>query len=145
MKKLLFPFSLSLLALVCSCNESHAKQSASNEESNSPQVECKCDGNEKTPEIKEEPSKWKKFAGEAAKIGGAALAGAVVANKLHCDRFDIEVEYILLDACLHSCSGVAEKSSRLSKCAKAIQDMECSQKLPEDKIKHLVNDSCPLQ
>jgi hypothetical protein len=136
---------LSLLAFVCACDDSDAKQSTSQNVANCPQVECKCDNAEKTPEIKEEPSKWKKIAGKALEVGAAAAAGAIVANKLHCERFDIEVEYLMLDACLETCHGVAERSARISKCARAIQDMECSQKLSQDDIQKNVTNSCPIQ
>jgi hypothetical protein len=64
---------------------------------------------------------------------------------MHCDRFDIEVEYLLLDACLNTCGGVAERDARISKCARAIQDMECSQKLSQGDIHKSVNSSCPIQ
>ena len=143
MKKLLV--SLSLLAFVCACNDSEAKQSSSNRAADCPQVECKCDNAEKAPEIKEETPGWKKALGEVAKVGAGVAAGAAIANKLHCDRFDIEVEYLLLDACLNTCSGVAERDARISKCARAIQDMECSQKLSQGDIRKSVNNSCPIQ
>ena len=143
MKKLLL--SLSLLAFICACDDSEAKQSTSNNAADCPQVECKCDNAEKTPEIKKESSGWKKLLVEGAKVGAGMAAGAVVANKLHCDRFDIEVEYLLLDACLNTCSGVAERDARISRCARAIQDMECSQKLSQGDIHKSVNSSCPIQ
>jgi hypothetical protein len=143
MKKLLV--SLSLLAFVCACDDTEAKQSSSNHAADCPQVECKCDNAEKTPEIKEESSGWKKALGEVAKVGAGMAAGAALANKMHCDRFDIEVEYLLLDACLNTCGGVAERDARISKCARAIQDMECSQKLSQGDIHKSVNSSCPIQ
>ncbi|WP_290958350.1 hypothetical protein [Fibrobacter sp.] len=147
MKNLIIP--LSLLVFACTCSKVEAKIStpnqAANQAENCPQVECKCNNDEKTPEIREEKGGLKKKVAVAGAFGVAMGAGAFVANKMHCDRFDIEVEYLMLDACLETCYGVAEKSARISKCARAIQDMECSQKLSQDDIHKKVTNSCPIQ
>jgi len=134
--------SISLAFLLSACGSDAPENNAFDKT-----AECKCDcgKSENAPEIKEEPSKVGKIFGEVAKIGGAAVAGAVVANKLKCDRFDIEIEYLLLDACLNTCEGVAPRDSRLKKCARAIQDMECSEKLGEADIRTRVGNSCPIQ
>lgn len=148
MKNLIIP--LSLLVFACTCSKVEAKIStpnqAANQAENCPQVECKCNNGEKTPEIREEKSGLKKKVAVTTAIGATGfVAGAYAVDKLHCNRFDIEVEYLMLDACLETCYGVAEKSARISKCARAIQDMECSQKLSQDDIHKKVTNSCPIQ
>ena len=140
MKKLLF--SLSLLFFVCSCDSDAADNTSTKQAA---ECNCDCDKAAGTPEIKKDESKLGKFLKEGAKLGVAAAAGAAVANKMHCERFDIEVEYLMLDACLNSCSGIADRASRISKCARAIQDMECSEGLSRGEISQRVNNSCPLQ
>jgi hypothetical protein len=146
MKNLIIP--LSLLVFACMCSKVEAKIStpnqAANQAENCPQVECKCNNGEKTPEIREEKSRWTKAAGDVVKMGAAATAGALVANKLHCERFDIKTEYFLLEACLNTCEGVARRDKRIEKCARAIQDMECSEKLPQAEIDNRVKSNCPI-
>lgn len=139
MKKLLI--SLTLLFFVCGCGSDAADNSSTK------QAECNCDCDKAAgaPEIKKDESKLGKFLADGAKVVGGAAAGALIANKMHCDRFDIEVEYLMLDACVNTCSGVADKASRISKCARAIQDMECSEGLKREEINQRVNNSCPLQ
>lgn len=140
MKKLLL--SLSLLFFVCSC-DSDAADNASTKQA--AECNCDCDKAGSTPEIKKDESKLGKLLADGGKVLGGAAAGALLAKKLQCERFDIEVEYLMLDACLNSCSGVADKASRISKCARAIQDMECSEGLSRGEINQRVNNSCPLQ
>jgi len=138
MKKLLI--SLTLLFFICGCESETA-----NNTSNQTACNCDCDKAGGTPEIKKEESKLGKILTEGVKVVGSAAIGAAIANKMHCERFDIEVEYLMLDACLNSCSGVADKDSRIRKCARAIQDMECSEGLSRGEINQRVNNSCPLQ
>ena len=138
MKKLLI--SLTLLFFICGCGSDAADNT-----SNQTACNCDCDKASDTPEVKKEESKLGKFLAEGAKVVGGAAIGATIANKMHCDRFDIEIEYLMLDACLNSCSGIADKGSRISKCARAIQDMECSEKLSRSDISQRVNNSCPVQ
>ncbi|MBR4916965.1 MAG: hypothetical protein IKZ45_07810 [Fibrobacter sp.] len=139
MKKLLI--SLTLLFFVCGCDSDAADNCSTK------QAECKCDCEKAAdaPEIKKDESKLGKFLADGAKVVAGAAAGAAVTKALHCDRFDIEVEYLMLDACVNTCSGVADKASRISKCARAIQDMECSEGLKREEINQRVNNSCPLQ
>lgn len=73
----------------------------------------------------------------------AAAAGAFLHKKFSCERFDIVVEYRLMDACLNSCSGVASVAARTEKCAKAIQDFECKKKMSAADIGSIVSSSCP--
>ncbi len=84
---------------------------------------------------------------EVVEKGGIALAaaaaGAFLHKKFSCERFDIVIEYRLMDACLNSCSGVASISARTEKCAKAIQDMECKKKMSAVDISSIVSSSCP--
>ncbi len=140
MKKLFI--SLSLLFFVCGCGSDVADNASTKQAA---ECNCDCDKAAATPEIKKDTPLWKKALAEGAKLGVAAAAGAAVANKMQCDRFDIEIEYLMLDACLNSCSGVADRASRISKCARAIQDMECSEGLSRGEINQRVNNSCPLQ
>lgn len=147
MKNLIIP--LSLLVFACTCSKVEAKIStpnqAANQAENCPQVECKCNNGEKTPEIREEKGGLKKKATVAAAIAVTGMgAGAIVANKLHCERFDIKTEYFLLEACLNTCEGVARRDKRIEKCARAIQDMECSEKLPQADIDNRVKSNCPI-
>lgn len=140
MKKLLL--SLTLLFFICGCGSDTADNTSTKQA-----VECNCDCDKagSTPEIKKDESKLGKLLADGGKVLGGAAAGALLAKKLQCERFDIEVEYLMLDACLNSCSGVADKASRISKCARAIQDMECSEGLSRGEINQRVNNSCPLQ
>lgn len=139
MKKLLI--SLAFLFFICGCGS----DAADNTSTKQAECNCDCDKAAATPELKKDTPLWKKALAEGAKVAGGAAVGAAIANKMHCDRFDIEVEYLMLDACLNSCSGVADKASRISKCARAIQDMECSEGLSRGDINQRVNNSCPLQ
>ena len=109
MKKLLF--SLTLLFFVCGCGSDAADNSSTKQVA---ECNCNCDKAAGAPEIKKDESKLGKFLAEGAKVVGSAAVGAAIANKMHCDRFDIEVEYLMLDACVNTCSGVADKASRIN-------------------------------
>lgn len=85
--------------------------------------------------------------GEIVEKGGlavaAAAAGAFLHKKFSCERFDIIIEYKLMDACLNSCSGTSSVSARTEKCARAIQDLECKKKLGFEDIAAAVENTCP--
>lgn len=86
---------------------------------------CDCGSRE---ELKASESSTEEVVEKGGIALAAAAAGAFLHKKFSCERFDIVIEYRLMDACLNSCSGVASISARTEKCAKAIQDMECKKK-----------------
>lgn len=125
---------------VVACSDCDCEKNSKSETENC--ASCDCEKN--NADVTEKKSSWKDKLGKGSALAGAAVAGAAVANKLHCDRFDIEVEYMLLDACLNTCSGVANRESRISKCAAAIQEMECKKSMKSDEISRQVQSSCPI-
>lgn len=126
---------------VIACSDCDCEKKNNNETINCNSNDC----NKNIPEIKEEKSSWKEALAKGATVIGAAAAGAIVADKMHCDRLHLEIEYKLLDACLNSCSGIANRDARISKCAAAIQDMECKDGLKQGEILNQVHSRCPIQ
>ena len=51
-------------------------------------------------------------------------------EKLSCDRYDLYVEYMLMNACIQGCdnSGVTT-DQRIQNCAEAITSWQCSEKI----------------
>lgn len=94
-------------------------------------------------ELKASESSTKEIVEKGGIAVAAAAAGAFLHKKFSCERFDIVVEYRLMDACLNSCSGVASVAARTEKCAKAIQDLECKKKMSAADIGGIVSSSCP--
>lgn len=101
---------------------------------------CDCGSRE---ELKASESSTKEIVEKGGIAVAAAAAGAFLHKKFSCERFDIVVEYRLMDACLNSCSGVASVAARTEKCAKAIQDFECKKKMSAADIGSIVSSSCP--
>lgn len=101
---------------------------------------CDCGSRE---ELKASESSTEEIVEKGGIAVAAAAAGAFLHKKFSCERFDIVIEYRLMDACLNSCSGVASISARTEKCAKAIQDMECKKKMSAVDISSIVSSSCP--
>lgn len=101
-----------------------------------------CDCGSRT-ELKASESSKEEIIEKGGIAVGAAAIGAALAKKFSCERFDIIIEYKLMDACLNSCSGTSSVSSRTEKCARAIQDLECKKKLGLEAISAAVENSCP--
>ncbi len=77
---------------------------------------------------------WRKFAKkiapEAISIAGGAVAGAAIAKATNCDRYELSIEYKLMEACITGCGNTgASREERIENCARNIMAWQCKEKI----------------